>query len=914
MTLTYSVLKEAATRYFDFGWALILVKPGEKRPLIIKPAKKEPENPDEEVQEPDKWTSSNPCFPQDRAAFMAAITAQEAAGSLVPNIAVVAQPGSLIVADLDTAEEVGEFSAFLGEEVRFTVKTPGMRNGDGGWKHKDGGHIYYSVAGDEELAAAVATLGATEKIGGAAIMLRSAYCLLPPSERDEGAYVRVGEPKVIPPKLRAALIEKARAEKEKKEKKETRTPAAGMQPGGVDPAEAAWKKDHSWSDFLTEDRWTEVGTEACGCPTWLRPSGTGDKSAVAHEGCEYGDFLHLFTTTYIGAVGNAAEKHGPSLTKVQVAAHVYHGGEIQEVFREIERDYNDGYGLGMARGFGNIEPRSSAVPALPAVLDAEEEDQESAAVDHSGEYAERLAAWVGEAEGDLGRTLTEEQIAALAARFYGPNGGRPRLELAPGKERTGSYGCAEPMVSAAEMVEIFNFSDIMRQILWDFIDSRAVGSPLVACVAQMLKAARRVPPAVSTSPHGGHQPISTYAVVVGRSGTGKTSAKSAPVLVDKGFDDPAAERDVAFSPATPHAIAERLFEDRKVPGSENDEDGARYERVLRDPAVTALEIGELSQLLEGSAKATGHGGGLLPALAAAWSGENFATSSKGGGIVSLPTDGHYTVTLLAGIQPRKAGPLVDTTSLGLRQRVLMLPANAPTRCVLTEDDIPRPGVKTTRLPVPVAPAQAFPEKPAPVSPGHSFPSPTQLTPQVPKSFTWCAEMNDAFKAAQELADVDYPSEEEIMASQSFPLRFRIAAICAAMNGTYDISAKMWEWAGVWIRISERCGGWIEHELADAAAEASREIGKQRGISSHAARGAEAAEADAELARLREVISAAVKKKGFASASDLRAGYSRGRLAGAMALVKRLVSAGQLVETVEVGGNSRPVARWRLAAS
>lgn len=855
MKLSYTVLKEAADAYFHrCEMRLVLIEPSGKRPLAGS-----------------QWTNANPCPASDSAAFMAAIDAEEAAGRPVPNIAAAARHGDYLIVDLDTKEQVKEFFDFLGvEELPFMVKTPGQRNSAGEMVHKDGGHIYYWTRRDS-LLEANPVLGKSITLHGATIQLDGAYALLPPSERAEGVYELVGEQVEIPAKLEKALVELAR---EKKEKKEKAAPKRDEH-----PAIEAWMENHSWSDILTEEGWAEVGEESCGCATWLRPGMTGSKkSAVAHEGCgEHGSFLHLFTDAAPGAVGDAFDAFGKNLTKMQVIAHTEHGGNVAAVFREIERDYNDGSPLdgghwGLVEGFS------------PAPVAAEAEPDEEEAED-TGRLAERLAAWVAETEGDLGRELTEQQKAELG-RYLAPPGKAPRWELAPGKERKARYGVDRHPVSAAEMKQIFDHSDVTRQIFWEVTDMRVPGSPLVTLLQQMLRVARRVDPSQSTSPFGGHQPISTYALVVGRSGTGKSSAMRAPVWSK--VADPLWERDIAFSPSTPHAIAERIFEDVKVEGTGGKDSPAEYERVLRKPAVAALEIGELSQMLEGSAKSTGHGGGLLPALAAAWSGENFATSSKSGGVTSLPPEGRYTITMMAGIQPRKAAPLLETADLGLRQRVVMIPATCPTRRVLTESDIARPAVQEWTVPHP------------PLG-------------ETPLGFKWCDEMIAAFEEAQMLADVDFPSEEETRRSQSFPMRFRLAAICAAMHRTFEISSDMWEWSGILVAISERCGVWIEHELAEAAAEASREVGKQRGISAHAAKQAEADEQQQVLERALEIVrEGQAREVGYADRTYLNTRCGRGRRAEMMTAIQQLVRAGQVTEEQVLGGNNRPTPRWRIA--
>ena len=68
---------------------------------------------------------------------------------------------------------------------------------------------------------------------------------------------------------------------------EMTAPASGDLNTDDDDGINKWSANKKWADYLIEDGFTATGdVERCGCPTWTRPGGTHEKSAVAHTpGC-----------------------------------------------------------------------------------------------------------------------------------------------------------------------------------------------------------------------------------------------------------------------------------------------------------------------------------------------------------------------------------------------------------------------------------------------------------------------------------------------------------------------------------------------------------------------------------------------------------------------------------------------------
>lgn len=204
------------------------------------------------------------------------------------NLAVEVGRSNLVVVDCDTAEQVAEFLTMSGAPADLppTVRSPGKRNPDGTWSHRDGGHFYFTVpVGDEKLPTELGamTLGQT----GFSVLWANRYVLIPPSTRAEGAYELVGRDYPVPDWLRTAASERGRVRRERAEARHTRTSEDGELTDRID----AWAQTVSWESVLSPLGWVPVSqSDSCGCPMWTGPGDhASPKSATAHDaGCALG--------------------------------------------------------------------------------------------------------------------------------------------------------------------------------------------------------------------------------------------------------------------------------------------------------------------------------------------------------------------------------------------------------------------------------------------------------------------------------------------------------------------------------------------------------------------------------------------------------------------------------------------------
>lgn len=205
------------------------------------------------------------------------------------------------LADLDTTIQVEAFRRVwqreTGEDVGMTVSSPGVVN-DGTWRHKDGGHVWFSVPEDVELPDRKGRFtwcechefrpwiddpeNAGKKItcpNAFAFYWGSGYALVPPSVRAEGPYRLMGSAVELPPWLSDMAGRSVAGTSE--------SASDGVLGRFSDDPIDAWSREISWSDILIPDGFTPAGRDNCGCPTFTRPGdATHSKSVTAHEeGC-----------------------------------------------------------------------------------------------------------------------------------------------------------------------------------------------------------------------------------------------------------------------------------------------------------------------------------------------------------------------------------------------------------------------------------------------------------------------------------------------------------------------------------------------------------------------------------------------------------------------------------------------------
>lgn len=322
-------------------------------------------------------------------------TQDSAPVDIVPNPAVNLGLSRCVVVDCDTAEELQAFRTWAAErsgDPRWnyatpTVSTPGVVDDNGEWKHKDGGHFWFTLPGfglsskkREDRAAkrekrrAQAFPGSPNgglsaedqaeeeadkgldmvhlpgskrvNVGNSSftVMIHSHYVLAPGSHRPEGWYRVQGPAMDIPKFLMDAIDDWRMAGIETTNERARKMARAGLPDEAVTQLQE-WYEDTPWSDILVPHGWDQTGTDSCGCTIWGRPGNrSSNKSATAHQpGCALENYVDsmdppmVFWTDNPGPEIEAklAEVGGQTLSKLQVYSAFEAEGRDSDALREV---------------------------------------------------------------------------------------------------------------------------------------------------------------------------------------------------------------------------------------------------------------------------------------------------------------------------------------------------------------------------------------------------------------------------------------------------------------------------------------------------------------------------------------------------------------------------------------------------
>ncbi|WP_210587126.1 bifunctional DNA primase/polymerase [Streptomyces sp. GESEQ-35] len=321
------------------GFAVVLVKPGDKAPLCPLLARARNQA-DREARETHKAAGDANWARREHACGIAhaftdpaeigKVTARLIKNGMIPNLGVELGRSRMVVVDTDTADQTAAFLAAweeaTGDDMTgmvTTVKSPGSQKPDGTWPHKDGGHFWFYVPDGIELPT---NTGVVKGEGDWAVYWRDRQILVPPSKRPEGEYRLRGQATELPPWLREFIESGAKAAGD-------REPAGEIRNGD---AIDRWASD-GWDSVLTADGWTKTGRfSECGCPEWTAPGEhASDKSATAHEkGCGRYDTsggqgpIHIWTDNVPECVADAVAARGKTFSKLTYVAYRDHGGDM----------------------------------------------------------------------------------------------------------------------------------------------------------------------------------------------------------------------------------------------------------------------------------------------------------------------------------------------------------------------------------------------------------------------------------------------------------------------------------------------------------------------------------------------------------------------------------------------------------
>lgn len=251
------------------------------------------------------------------------------------NIGIELKRSRMIVVDVDTEVENAAFRESWRMETGsvptfgFTVQSPGMMDRGGQWAHKNGGHYYFAVPEGIDMPTAD---GAMKDPSGWIAMWADRQVLVPPSRREEGAYVLLGDVHPVHPWLLKKILTHALERKTRAEEQAQRS-AERAQGNGETASIDSWSAETSWTELLEPDGWYDTGLpDNCGCDIWTAPGvHASHKSATAHDiGCaRYDDSpghapLHVWTDNPPEWLAGFTK----TFTKIQYVANRDHQGSL----------------------------------------------------------------------------------------------------------------------------------------------------------------------------------------------------------------------------------------------------------------------------------------------------------------------------------------------------------------------------------------------------------------------------------------------------------------------------------------------------------------------------------------------------------------------------------------------------------
>lgn len=337
------------------GFAIVPCLPGTKQPMCTLP-ERDKKRADEEAKTAAR-AAGRPRWHTARHAcgVKHAITDEKDSDRIIRrlvrhygaiNLGVELSASRVIVVDVDTDAENDAFAvswtAATGSPLPFgmTVRSPGVYDaGTGEWKHKNGGHYWFSLPEGFDLPT---DDGAMKDESGWIAMWAARQVLVPPSVRPEGSYLLVGDVHLAPRWLLQRVLDYIAGRQRRSADQEARRTTRVE---GQEPHIDAWAAETPWDVLLEPDGWFNTGLpDSCGCEIWTAPGvHASPKSATAHDvGCAaYDDSpghapLHVWTD-------NPPEflfTGGKTFTKIQYVALRDHDGDIQLACRAegIERE------------------------------------------------------------------------------------------------------------------------------------------------------------------------------------------------------------------------------------------------------------------------------------------------------------------------------------------------------------------------------------------------------------------------------------------------------------------------------------------------------------------------------------------------------------------------------------------------
>lgn len=279
----------------------------------------------------------------------------------------------------------------------------------------------------------------------------------------------------------------------------------------------------------------------------------------------------------------------------------------------------------------------------------------------------------------------------------------------------------------------------------------ATGAALVRCICAV-EPFVMLPPTI-----GGHASLNLFLGLVGPSGSGKGAAEATGADAIN-FGD-LTSWGIGSGEGIPHLYLRRT--------KAKDGEPAGIEQHTTRLLLRAAEVDTLDALKNRS------GSTLLPKIRDAWIGDDlsfgYVDETK-----RLPLRAHsYRLGLIVGIQPERAGVLLDHADDGTPQRFAWMPSRDPDVPIVAPDE-PEP-----------LPAWKCPTWPAATS-GRSV-------------LTVCSEATHAMDQA---AVARHRGEVGALDGHALLARLKIAAALGILDGRPEVNAEDWQLAGVFMEVSD----------------------------------------------------------------------------------------------------------------
>lgn len=822
-------------------------------------------------------------------------------------------PQQVVVVDVDTPDEDTAWNEFLDNlgldpEVRAalntpTVTTPGATDATGARKHHGGGHWWFAT----ELGDIPATLAKTIRIDAAgrtgsdipvhettaadgtvektpepsfALMISTGFVVIPPTRRDDGPYTLSGPVHTVPAAMRdwlhglaASRVEQTMAEQRAKAERAARPRTAGET--ALDDAIEAWGETHSWSDLLTPHGWEVTGHDVCGCEKWLRPGSTAAHSAIAHDGCDRGTYLQVFTDAALGLekdkayskmqVNTAMNFHGDTraaLTDSGVAAEASKvdsaAFDLRERARAIAEDAAGG--------------QAATPTATPPATETDTHTPTATTPTVTNPFASP-----GYFGGFAPTVLTYEDTTPTPAQVV-----EETLAVRYDEEQYPEGHPNDPELLRA----IFDFDDRTRAIFHAARASRIYLHPMALLFAELVRAGRMSGQETHTE---FDDQLSFYLALCARSG-GSKSVTVSRITGDSLFvrsggfpanlnEGEAAGGKIYPGVASGQALVDALTDQEIVKDAEGKVTGKKL--VMKNPAVVTITEDELDNL----AQKSGQGSTLSNSLLSAWSCGPIGDISRTHGDMVIEGGVRYSIFLVGGMQPARAASIVGRAARdsGLQQRLFFLGTEDPwavdpvTKRRATTDVV---GVAPSALPVDTSDPAKY------VLPGIA----EGVTVKLPPGAHDAMEEQWAHTALGDQA----PGETHLIR-----MRIRIACLAAVHIGSDEVSDEMWQWAGMVMEHRRRALAFVEAGARASAVEAAgdEELTRRGGV-----KAADRAEASVLAAAMDRLV-AKVNEAGAA-------GVPRGALINKLKAGQLREAGGEALDALIRSGEVRQVGELR----